>query len=264
MEAVDRHRRRRPFVVLSWEEEEEEEEEEADSSNLFPPLVAALVVDNGGGFCMVALCSSVDDWPQMLGIMAGIVTPCSSSSRQWYVHGWYCWLRCFSAVFSSVVGRPVLPGFLQLLDRVVHCPFTQRQASMVQAAQMYVFVQFLNKVGDLPVVPLERFWSLRQVPWSRQCKLSGSAAVPQLQFIEGRQHPCLYAEADPHGLGDHGDSPVALRQDGPCCAGRESSTGAVVEKTVVLTRLHSLRNSMRSDLCESGHCLEQLIVVAMR
>ena len=39
-----------------------------------------------------------------------------------------------------------------------------------------------------------RLLSLRQEPWSRQCKLSG-----KLQFIEGRRHPCLYAEAISHG-----------------------------------------------------------------
>ena len=36
-----------------------------------------------------------------------------------------------------------------------------------------------------------------------------------------------------------------------CCAGGASSTGAVVEKTVVLPRLHSLGNSLRSQTSES-------------
>ena len=33
----------------------------------------------------------------------GTVTPRSSSLRQWYVHGWFSWLRCFRAVFSLIV-----------------------------------------------------------------------------------------------------------------------------------------------------------------
>ena len=49
-----------------------------------------------------------------------------------------------------------------------------------------------------------------------------------------RQHPCREAEAVSHGLEDHGDSPVSRWQgDGrPCCAGRASSSCAVVEVTV--------------------------------
>ena len=76
---------------------------------------------------------------------------------------------------------------------------------------------------------------------------------PLLRRFAGRQNHRRGAEAVSHGpdcSSDHRDSPVAFRQDGLCprCAGRVGSTGAVVEKTVVLPRLHSLRNSMRSDL----------------
>ena len=50
--------------------------------------------------------------------------------------------------------------------------------------------------------------------------------------------------------------------DVPVFAGGASSTDAVVEKTVVLPRLHSLRNSLRSQT-EFGHCLGQLIIAVM-
>ena len=55
--------------------------------------------------------------------------------------------------------------------------------------------------------------------------------------LTGRHLPCRDAEADPHGLVDHGDSAFAGGHGDrrPCCAGGASSTGAVVEKTGVLT-----------------------------
>ena len=49
-----------------------------------------------------------------------------------------------------------------------------------------------------------------------------------------RSHPCRGAETVSHGLADHGDSAVLLRQGDR----RQSSTGAVVVKTVVLPQLH--------------------------
>ena len=84
--------------------------------------------------------------------------------------------------------------------------------------------------------------------WSRQCKLSGSDAVPQLQFFEGRHHPCCGALRFSRSFVDHRDSPVAREQGDrrPCYAVRASSTGAVVETTVVLPQLHLLRNSLRA------------------
>ena len=59
--------------------------------------------------------------------------------------------------------------------------------------------------------------------WSGQCKLSGSAAVPQLQFFGGRHHPGRGALASlgPDCSSDQRDSPVAREQQGdrcPCCA----------------------------------------------
>ena len=55
-----------------------------------------------------------------------------------------------------------------------------------------------------------------------------------------RSHPCRGAEAVSHGLAEHGNSPIARGQGvrRPCFAGGDSSTGAVVVKTVVLPQLH--------------------------
>ena len=69
--------------------------------------------------------------------------------------------------------------------------------------------------------------------------------IPQLFVVKAVDAPILQvqisflgAEADSHGpdcSSDHGDSPVCLRQDDrcTCCAGRASSSCAVVEVTAV-------------------------------
>ena len=64
--------------------------------------------------------------------------------------------------------------------------------------------------------------------------------------LTGRHLPCRDAEADPRGLVDHGDSAFAGGHGDrrPCCAGGASSTGAVVEMTVVIPQLHMFRNSL--------------------
>ena len=99
---------------------------------------------------------------------------------------------------------------------------------MVQTVQMYVFVQFLNKVGDLPVAPVETPGAFlgRGYGHCDRCRGPDSEnclEVPQLLFIEGRRHPCLYAEADPHGpvcSEYHRHSPVAEYGGRcPCSAG---------------------------------------------
>ena len=56
--------------------------------------------------------------------------------------------------------------------------------------------------------------------------------VVNVPFFAGRLNPCRGAEASSHGLSDHGDSPSFSL--GPCCAGRASSSCAVVEVTAVL------------------------------
>ena len=89
---------------------------------------------------------------------------------------------------------------------------------MVQTVQMYVFVQFLYKVGDLPVAPLEtpqvQFFVEVHMPVVVPSGDIGQTAQKtvdflQLPFIAGRRHPGHGAEADSHGLAcseDHRDS----------------------------------------------------------
>ena len=108
-----------------------------------------------------------------------------------------------------------------------------------------VVVQFLDKVVRCPFLQ-------RQEPWSTQCRKPEFYKVwtfaPQLQFVEGRRHPCCAAEADPHGpvcSEDHRDSAVAMLLSCgrcPCCAGRASFSGAGSGGPVVIPRLRSLRN----------------------
>ena len=76
-----------------------------------------------------------------------------------------------------------------------------------------------------------------------------TVVVPQLQFIVGRQHPLLAANADPHGpvcSADHGDSTVAAYFGGrcPCCAGSCRFSGAAVEKTLALPQLQLFEKSV--------------------
>ena len=78
--------------------------------------------------------------------------------------------------------------------------------------------------------------SLRRLSASTLQKTLDSS---QLQFIEGRRHPCLYADAVPNGPDcseNHRDSPVARRHDGRCLfrAGYTGSHVQVVGGTVVL------------------------------
>ena len=148
---------------------------------------------------------------------------------------------------------------------------------MVQTVRLTIEIRQLlwDTVIDVPVVPV-----VQDIPVVTQRPISMvlvSMEIPQLLLdmtvyvpvVQDRaDFPCRGADAVSHGpdcSSDHGISTVCLRQGDrcPCCAGRERSTGAVVEKTVVFPQLHSLRNTMCSDLCESGHCLEQLIIAVM-
>ena len=87
-------------------------------------------------------------------------------------------------------------------------------------------------------------------PWSRLRRTIVSFQGDRCPCFAGRasstghHHSCRDAEADPHGLVDHGDSAVTLDEVvDVLLASGASSTGAVVEKTVVLPQLHLLRNS---------------------
>ena len=76
-----------------------------------------------------------------------------------------------------------------------------------------VFSSGHRRLLDIPVV------QQRQVRGSMDLK---TVFVPQLQFIACRRLPLRAAEADPHGPGDHGGSPVAPVHGGqrPYYAGR--------------------------------------------
>ena len=69
-----------------------------------------------------------------------------------------------------------------------------------------------------------RSWTRLSMPYDR-CRVD-----PECRIVWEFRNPC-------RGLGDRGNSPVVRGQGGrsPCIAGGASSTGAVVEKTVVPT-----------------------------
>ena len=120
------------------------------------------------------------------------------------------------AVFSSLVRRPMMLGIMAVMDHK-------------------------NTFSRL---------------WSRQCKLSVSAAVPQLQFFEGRHHPCCGALAShgPDCSSDHRDSPVAREQGDrcPCYAVRASSTSRLHPCRDVEADPHGLVDQGNSAFA-SGH-----------
>ena len=107
---------------------------------------------------------------------------------------------------------------------------------MVQTVQMYVFVQFLNKVGDLPVAPVES---------------------PQVQFLDvvGHFDRCrgpdsenclesLYAEADPPGpvcseIPQFVDTVADVPVMWPC-----RFSVAAVEKTAAIPQLKLVEKSL--------------------
>ena len=112
------------------------------------------------------------------------------------------------------------PVLLQQGDRCPCCtgradfPCRERPIPIVLAVQqtIEILLFLFDKMIDLPVV---------------QGRSGFSRA--------GRQHPCREGEAASRGLSDHGDSPVSRwqRDRRPCCAGRASSSCAVVEVAAV-------------------------------
>ena len=98
---------------------------------------------------------------------------------------------------------------------------------------------------DIPFVPQTQILMVQSIQQTTE--------FPQLLYVSGGRCPCCAVEQislswrrglshGPDGSSDHGVSTVCPRQGDrcPCCAGRERSTCAVVEKTVVLPQLHSL------------------------
>ena len=157
---------------------------------------------------------------------------------------------------SSWLSQAKIFGILVGLDQKDSCSDMNNAGYAGCDAPRAVFFSLVRRpmmLGIMAVVDQKNTFSRL---WSRQCKLSGSVAVPQLQFFDGRQHPCRGALASlgPDCSSDHRDSPVAREQGDrcPCYAVRAGSTGgasftgAVVEKTVVLPQLHLLRNSFRA------------------
>ena len=130
----------------------------------------------------------VGDGHPMLGITAGMDQKDSIPRlwcalrrlRQWHVQGWFCRLCSSRCVLSSVVKPKTLDtlahmdqrdSYAALVVTAVVCawlvflvtmlsrcvlfdcrPVCATTGLVVQTVQMYVLVQFLNKVGDLPVV----------------------------------------------------------------------------------------------------------------
>ena len=109
-------------------------------------------------------------------------------------------------------------SFMEVVDMPV---VVQRQVPQLQCGV---------KVVDIPVV------TQRLIP-----VVLVTIEIPQLHFDKVIDVPVVWscrsstrrgAEAEPHGLVDHGDSPAALRPGGRCpwFAGRASSTGAGCDK----------------------------------
>ena len=71
------------------------------------------------------------------------------------------------------------------------------------------------------------------VVWFKTVEIPQCCSSSSPSWYRGRSH-------GPDCTSDHRHCTIAVHGDRrPCCAGRESSTCAVVEKTVVLPRLHS-------------------------
>ena len=103
-------------------------------------------------------------------------------------------------------------------------------------------MQSLDKVIDDPVVRVV------QVLPSRSHARCVQRLVPWLRSAVAVHQQGSTSVSRCRGSSDHRDSPVLLLQGDrrPCCAGGASSTGAIVEETVVLPRLQVSRNSLRA------------------
>ena len=142
---------------------------------------------------------------------------------QWYVLGWFFWCSSRCVPFYCRLARVVqtVQKVVQFLDQL----FSARRCATTGAG-------FSPDCAALPVEIPQVLFLDEEVPWS-------SAAVPQLQFIDGRRHPCFCAVAVPYGPDcseNHKDSPVARRHGGRCSfrAGYTGSHVQVVGGTVVL------------------------------
>ena len=132
---------------------------------------------------------------------------------------------------------------------------------MLQTVRRIIKIpQFVDTVADVPVVRVVQILTCRL--WMRQSfshssySLRKSLRSPDVDDIpvvaqmrlpmvlQTIEIPQLHVDMAPMVLQTI-EIPVARGHGDPCpwCAGPASSTGAVVEETVELPRLHSLRNS---------------------
>ena len=114
---------------------------------------------------------------------------------QWYMQcvspGVSCWLRCTS--------RCVPRGFQALMPCIM-AGLDQRDSYVVSQFQFIMLVQlpgWWSRRAENCGFPQLQFLSRR---WhARRCARQGCGGVAGAVLIGGRRHPCLYAEADPHG-----------------------------------------------------------------
>ena len=134
---------------------------------------------------------SVVDAPVVLSCLpAALVSTTGAQS-------WLCWLRCTSRCFlfpgsqahdARHHGLYEPKGQLQWYVQCWYswCQCTSRCVHLVRKPMMIGITEVMDQKNTFARL------------WSRQCKLSGSAAVPQLQFFASRHHPCRGALAS-HG-----------------------------------------------------------------
>ena len=162
--------------------------------------------------------------PMMLGIMAGMVQMDSCSDM--YSAG-IAGDNAPHAVFFLLVRRPMMLDIMAGMVQMDSCSGMYGWYSWCQCTSRCVpLVRRPMMIGIMSVMDQKNTFARL---WSRQCKLSGSAAVPQLQFFADRHHPCCGALAShgPDCPSNHRDSPVAREQGDrcPCYAVRAGSTG---------------------------------------
>ena len=225
--------------------------------------------------------------PLKLCIMAGMVQKdsCSGMARLVLlvtVHLVLCFLLCLQARDARHHGRYGPEGFVRLVQGLFLWVLTMHLAlcSLVCRLMMLDIMAVMDQKDTHVWCPWSdcKLWSLRScspslvvdISFAVQRQSYGPDSSSDLRFspdaVQGGRRPCLQVvqislswrrglSHGPDWSSDHGVSTVCLRQGDrrPFCAGRERSTCAVVEKTVVLPRLH----------CHGFRLEEQLINALM-
>ena len=190
---------------------------------------------------------------------------CSENHRDSTVarrHDGRCPFRagCLGSHVQAVGGTVVLPRFL-LVEKIA--VFSEDADIPIVMQRPILMVQrWTIEISQLQFVVWSRSLLSGRAGRSHPCRSAHAAShgpdslsdhryspvadkVVDVPVVQDRaDFPCRGADAVSHGpdcSSDHGVSTVCLRQGDrcPCCASRERSTGAVVEKTVELPRLHS-------------------------